>query len=143
MQPKLEQECLHQGRPGLLGSTVKCVKVVELSKISYLKVPAVEEQCFVLFCFNHQRSTVPSSSVTSLTLQVHSLQICCHQFSCPLSTHCSCSVHPCHKSQTSLFLCSVLVKIYQFTWPDLQTYTALQRPSVRRDVSAANLICLL
>lgn len=85
MQPKLEQECLCQGRPSLLGgkesknrkilSTLKCVEVVQLSEISYLKVPAVEEQCFVLFCFNHQRSTVPRSSVTSLTLQVYSLQI--------------------------------------------------------------------
>lgn len=90
MQLKPEPGCLYRGRPSLLGSkeskkknkkkrkirsTVKCVEVVELLKISYLKVPSVEWRRFVLFCFNHQRSTVPSSSVTSLTLQVHSLQI--------------------------------------------------------------------
>lgn len=71
-QPVRKQR--EQKNPKIRG-TVKCVEVVELSKISYLKVPSVEWRCFVLFCFNHQRSTVPSSSVTSLTLQVHSLQI--------------------------------------------------------------------
>lgn len=127
MQTKLKPECLYQGRPSRLGS-----KETKSERSGLLwNMPRL----WSCLKYHTWKCLLSSSHVLSFSVLINCPQqqcdifntagtqlpdICCHQFSCPLSTHCSCSVHPCHKSQTLLFLCSLLVKIYQFAWPDIQ-----------------------
>lgn len=67
---------------GKLWSDSECVNVVELSGISHLKVPAVEDPCFVLFHFNQQPLNCPQQRCDVFnTAGIQPPDMCCHQFS--------------------------------------------------------------
>lgn len=67
------------------GSNAKYVKVMELSKISNLKEPDVEEHGFVLFHFNHQQLSCPQQQQSDIfnTAGIHPPVIHCHHFFLP------------------------------------------------------------
>lgn len=125
----------YQGRPSLLGNKGSkkskdteyremCRGCGAVTSIKFFKSSCCWVAVLCPFLFWSLVLNCPQQQCDIFnTAGIQPQDIRCHQFSCPLSTHCACSVHPCHKSQTSLLLCSLAVKIYQFTWPDMQTYT--------------------